>query len=528
MVILFHRRSPIHLPRLILMVWDVCAVLFSVFAAVFIRLPLGDAFEYIAAHPFSLLLTAAIFLLVFYASGMYEPDSLCRGRRLPALPLVSVLVAAALTGLLLYTRPDMTLGRGIWLIAALLVLICAYAARFSFQSLVRKGYFLGRSLILGDSPLATRRLLDVIDSAPFSPYLVKGIVTASSDPAAPFIIPASETPGAPPVPPVIGTLSELPGLVERLDVSFLMLALSAERSHEILPKLRHLRYTGVELLDFVSIAEEISREIPLSGISDEWLMMAAMNSAVLPIRRVKRLIDVVLSLVALVPGLPLLLLAGALVKLTSKGPMIYRQRRVGLLGKPYTLFKLRTMCADAEASGAVWARQQDMRVTPVGYYLRKWRIDEIPQLFNVLKGEMSLVGPRPERPEFTEKLAEVIPFYNERTQVLPGLTGWAQVKYPYTSSFEASARKLQFDLYYIKNMNPILDLTILLRTIKTILVGLRYEEPALRQTADGFEMALAPERDPLAPDIAFPDASEASDAPASDAPPADTPSRPAE
>ena len=146
-------------------------------------------------------------------------------------------------------------------------------------------------------------------------------------------------------------------------------------------------------------------------------------------------------------------------------------------GEPYTLLKFRTMKQDAEAgSGAVWAGKIDHRVTRVGAFLRKWRVDEIPQLLNVLKGEMSLVGPRPERPEFVETLAENIPFYRERLMVPPGITGWAQVKYPYAASMDASRRKLQFDLYYIKHMRFLLDVQILLRTFRTILIGLRHSE----------------------------------------------------
>ena len=216
-----------------------------------------------------------------------------------------------------------------------------------------------------------------------------------------------------------------------------------------------------------------------------------MNCEVLPIRRTKRILDVTAALLGLIPGIPLLLLAGILVKLTSRGPMIYRQTRVGLGGRPYTLYKLRTMRTDAEASGAVWSASADSRVTPVGYFLRKWRIDEIPQLFNVLKGEMSLVGPRPERPEFTALLEKAIPFYNERTLVPPGLTGWAQIWFPYASSVEAAARKLQFDLYYVKNLSVLLDITILLRTFKTILVGLRHEDQTLRQPDESLETLLS-------------------------------------
>ena len=232
-------------------------------------------------------------------------------------------------------------------------------------------------------------------------------------------------------------------------------------------------------MDYVSLSEELAREIPLAHINDEWLMTAALNSSVLQIRKIKRAMDIAVSLIGLIPGIPVMMVAGALIKLTSPGPVIYRQKRVGLGGESYVLYKLRTMRTDAEKDGAVWAGQRDARVTRVGYFLRKWRLDEIPQLINILKGEMSLVGPRPERPEFTEKLAAYIPFYNERHFVQPGLTGWAQVRYPYAASFESAARKLQFDLYYIKNMSFLLDAAILLRTFKTILVGLRHDEEFL-------------------------------------------------
>jgi lipopolysaccharide/colanic/teichoic acid biosynthesis glycosyltransferase len=203
--------------------------------------------------------------------------------------------------------------------------------------------------------------------------------------------------------------------------------------------------------------------------------------------------------IGLIPGIPLILISGLLIKLTSPGPVIYRQTRVGLGGKHYVLFKLRTMRADAEAQGAVWSSRGDSRVTRVGYFLRKWRIDELPQLFNILKGEMSLVGPRPERPEFTEKLAAFIPFYNERHLVQPGLTGWAQVRFPYAASFEAAARKLQFDLYYIKNMSFLLDASILLRTFKTILVGLRHEADSFLPVDEKLEDLLAPVASPEEP-----------------------------
>jgi exopolysaccharide biosynthesis polyprenyl glycosylphosphotransferase len=291
---------------------------------------------------------------------------------------------------------------------------------------------------------------------------------------------------------MLGTLETLTERIGEYGASSLLLSVSSIRSHEILPQLRPLRYTGIELMDYVALSEEIAQEIPLAYINDEWLMTATLNSSILQVRKIKRAMDVLVSSIGLLLGVPIMLLAGALIKMGSPGPMFYKQTRVGMGGKPYTLFKLRTMRADAESNGAVWAQKKDPRVTGIGYYLRKWRIDEIPQLFNIIKGEMSLVGPRPERPEFTEKLAAHIPFYDERHLVPPGLTGWAQVRFPYAASFDAAARKLQFDLYYIKNMSFLFDVAILFKTIKTILKGLRHEDESLLQTGDKLEELLAP------------------------------------
>jgi lipopolysaccharide/colanic/teichoic acid biosynthesis glycosyltransferase len=191
------------------------------------------------------------------------------------------------------------------------------------------------------------------------------------------------------------------------------------------------------------------------------------------------MLDVVVAVAGLVATAPLCLLAAGLIKLDSSGPVLYRQQRIRRGGLPYTLLKFRTMRLDAEAgSGAVWADRRDARVTRGGRILRQFRIDEIPQLINVLKGEMSLVGPRPERPEMVETLAAQIPFYRERLLVPPGITGWAQIRFPYAASIEASRRKLQFDLYYIKHMSFLFDLQILLQTFRTIIEGSRHSEDA--------------------------------------------------
>ena len=177
-----------------------------------------------------------------------------------------------------------------------------------------------------------------------------------------------------------------------------------------------------------------------------------------------------IALVSLVLSLPIMLLVALGVKLTSTGPVLFRQNRVGLNGKIFTIYKFRSMVVDAEATtGAVWAKKNDPRVTPVGAVLRKTRLDELPQIFNVLRGDMSIVGPRPERPEFVTVLSEQIPFYRQRHVVKPGVTGWAQINHKYGDTVEDTIIKLEYDLYYIKNLSPSLDLYIIFDTLKVML-----------------------------------------------------------
>ena len=490
MVILFQRKRHLSIPRAILLFGDLGIIVLAQLGALFTRFGWADGWLYLQTHTPSVAFATLLYMLVFYACGMYEPVWNQRLRPFDFLPLVATLVATGLTGLAVYARPSMVLGRGVWLIATAFILLAVYLLRALLRQLVRRGHFLKRALILCDTPANARELLEILREARLTPYRLDGIILCGD--LAPQDFPAiTAEPDSPKNIPVLGTLDTLREVLESHDVTSLLVAVSSDRSHAILPRLRTVRYLGVEIQDRLSLSEELRREIPLAYINDEWLMQSAMNCSVLSIRRMKRILDVAVSLVGLLPGLPLMLLAGALVKLTSPGPMIYRQRRVGLGGRLYTLYKLRTMRTDAEASGAVWSASSDSRVTPVGYFLRKWRIDEIPQLFNVLKGEMSLVGPRPERPEFTPVLEEAIPFYSERTLVPPGLTGWAQIWFPYASSVEAAARKLQFDLYYVKNMSVLLDISILLRTFKTILVGLRHEDESLTKPDETLETLLA-------------------------------------
>lgn len=243
--------------------------------------------------------------------------------------------------------------------------------------------------------------------------------------------------------------------------------LDSDIAHELLEAKLH----GKMVVDIRSFYEHIVKRLPLSQINDEWLLQNegfSLNTRG-SLRRLKRASDVLLSLLLLVPAAPVMLLTALLVRLESPGPVIYRQDRVGLHEKEFTVYKFRSMRQDAEKNGAVWAAAQDARVTRVGKFIRKTRIDELPQLWNVLKGDMSFIGPRPERMAFVKELKKTIPYYSLRHTVKPGLTGWAQVCFPYGASEEDARRKLEYDLYYVKNISLLLDLNIILKTMGVVL-----------------------------------------------------------
>jgi exopolysaccharide biosynthesis polyprenyl glycosylphosphotransferase len=227
------------------------------------------------------------------------------------------------------------------------------------------------------------------------------------------------------------------------------------------------RLSGIAIFSLTEFFENFLFLVPVNEIDNDWLIraegFAMLHSSVTT--RLKRTADIVAALVLLTLTFPILIVTALLTKIVSRGPVLFCQTRVGMHGKTFTIYKFRTMRIDAEKSGAQWAQDNDERITPLGNFFRSSRIDELPQCWNIIKGDMSIVGPRPERPEFTSSLAKEIPYYDLRHVVKPGLTGWAQVSYPYGASTEDSLRKLQYDLYYIKNYSLLLDLNILLRTV---------------------------------------------------------------
>ena len=262
--------------------------------------------------------------------------------------------------------------------------------------------------------------------------------------------------------------ASLDELVDNLAVDEIVVAVD-DHSRIPLDNLLPLKTRGIPVTNFNSFVERQTGRIEMAWLEVPWLIHTPGFQFRLIDDALKRLSDIVISLAALITCLPVLLIAMALVRLDSPGPVIYRQQRVTRGGRIFWLYKLRSMRVDAEKNGAKWADKDDPRVTTVGSFLRRTRIDEIPQLINILKGDMSIVGPRPERPCFVEELSGRLPLYHLRHTVRAGLTGWAQINYRYGASFEDSQRKLEYDLFYIKNFSLLRDWAIMLQTLRVIL-----------------------------------------------------------
>jgi sugar transferase (PEP-CTERM system associated) len=271
--------------------------------------------------------------------------------------------------------------------------------------------------------------------------------------------------------PVVGTVDEIPALIKEYDVDRVVVSLADARGKLPMERLLDMRMAGVSFAQLPSVYEQYTGKIAVENLRPSWLIFSEGFAKITPFGGAMRIVDLVGSAVLLVLALPVMALAAVAVRLTSPGPALYVQQRVGMNGRVFPIYKFRSMRADAEATtGAVWAAPgDDPRVTKVGRLLRRSRIDELPQLWNVIRGDMSLVGPRPERPEFVENLTRQIPFYSQRHVVRPGLTGWAQVRYAYGASVEDAMEKLQYDLYYIKNRSIALNLYIIIETAKTVI-----------------------------------------------------------
>lgn len=404
------------------------------------------------------LLSFAISLeTALVAVGIYGTDALQSIKFAAARLIVAVAVGAILLAVVFFLAPSITFWRSNLVYALGFAAVLLLVLRILTGALLGGQAFKRRIIVLGAGPRAQR--LKELCQTPGAGFVVVGYVAMSE---ANRVIPEAIARDA---------IYNLADHVVLLGASEVVLALEERRNALPLKDLLRIRTTGVHVNEISTFLERETGRVDLDSVSPSWLIFSdGFSSGRMVSSAFKRLFDVTASLLLLTLTLPVLVVAAIAVKLDSRGPVFYRQRRVGLYSTGFDIPKLRSMRTDAEAAGtAVWAEKNDPRITRIGRILRKTRIDELPQCWSVLIGEMSFVGPRPERPEFVSALEDKLPYYAERHMVKPGITGWAQINYPYGASIDDARQKLEYDLYYAKNYSPFLDLLILLQTLRVVI-----------------------------------------------------------
>lgn len=404
-------------------------------------------------------LVVAVCQLCLYYAELYDLRVVADRRELFVRVLQALGAASLVLAALYYWFPVLVIGRGVFLLAAAAVVSLVAGWRFAFEWVAGRVGPRERLLVVGTGTAALTLAAELRGRRRELGVKIIGFVDAEG------IRPLEGQEH------VIGSIDDIPAIVHEHMVDRVVVSLADARGKLPMDKLLDMKLSGVVFDHLASVYEQYTGKIALENLRPSWLIFSEgfRKSAVLT--TVKRAADILAATFGLILAAPVMAVVAIAVRMTSHGPALYHQERVGQHGRTFTVHKFRSMRSDAEAAtGAVWAQRNDSRVTPIGAFLRKTRLDEIPQLWNVLKGEMSLVGPRPERPEFVRMLTEQIPFYGQRHSVKPGVTGWAQVSYTYGASVEDSMEKLQYDLYYIKNLSMSLDLFVLFKTVQTVVL----------------------------------------------------------
>jgi sugar transferase (PEP-CTERM system associated) len=404
-----------------------------------------------------MLTFAAAVQLAMVAVGVYGAESLQSLRFAIARLLVALSLGILFLSLVFFLIPPVSFWRSNLLYATVFALVLLSLVRLLLGRTLDGAAFKRRVLVLGAGPRAAR--IEALAAAEGSGFVVVGYVAMNDGPST-----VREAVNR-------AEIANLPSFLLERSATEVVLALEERRNALPLHDLLRAKTAGAHVSDLSSFLERETGRVDLDSLNPSWLIFSDGFSAGRRLSSAgKRAFDVGASLALLLVTAPIILVTALAVKLESRGPAFFRQRRVGLYGQSFHLLKLRSMREDAEVGGiAVWAQENDPRITRVGAVIRKLRIDELPQAWSVLKGEMSFVGPRPERPQFVADLEARLPYYAERHMVKPGITGWAQINYPYGASVEDARQKLEYDLYYAKNYTPFLDILILLQTLRVVL-----------------------------------------------------------
>lgn len=406
------------------------------------------------------LIFATLFCLLNSLFGLYGWEWTTGVKSLLARVLGSTLIGALVMATGAGMVPDLFPTGSEYLVSIALVGLSAILIRLLFMEWGKTNLFKKRILVVGAGSRAAK-IEDLANSGEALGIQVVGYLPLGT---AHSYVPHDR---------LIQEEGRLYDIALRHDVSDIVVAIRERRGGGLpMSDLLECKLRGMEIIDLPAFFEQQTGILPLEATNASWIIFSEGFSQGSKRDLSKRIFDLLISSLFLVPSLPFMLIVGLLIRLSSKGPIFYTQERVGQFGKPFTIYKFRSMRVDAEEHGApVWARKNDDRTTWIGRIIRRIRFDELPQLLNVFLGHMSFVGPRPERPYFVNELAEQIPYYHARHSVKPGITGWAQVRFPYGASVDDALHKLQFDLYYVKNHSLFLDLMILLQTAQVVVLG---------------------------------------------------------
>jgi sugar transferase (PEP-CTERM system associated) len=448
----------------LLMAIESSVIMLSIVAAAKLRFwtDLDQFLIYTRSTDFLLqIITVSVVLeMCLYYNDLYDLSA-SRARSTQVIYLVQAIGAACiLLGLIYYVVPGLLVGRGVLFISVALVTAALTLTRISLDRVWKLTTRERNVLILGDGEMALSVAREFERRSDLNFRLV-GFVGAQ--PSAEESLFGRR---------VLGGAVDLPDIASRENASRIVVALQDQRGALPVRELLRLRVRGIEIEDAHSTLAALTGRVWLPTVRPSWFVFSSgfRRSAITLL--LKRSLDLALGIVGLMVFAPIMALIAIVIRLDSHGPALFRQERVGLGGKTFRLLKFRSMRLNAEAeTGAQWAQKDDTRITRAGRFLRKFRLDELPQFINVIRGEMSFVGPRPERPCFVDQLREAVPFYDERHSVRPGVTGWAQVEFTYGASIEDGYRKLEYDLFYLKNMSIFFDLAIVVRTFRVVLLA---------------------------------------------------------
>lgn len=451
--------------RLFLVLIETSLLLIVGLVATYVRVTHDISYELFERRGWlKLLMVTVTIQLAFYLFDLYDLRATREIRRVVTNLGIALCVATALLSILFYALPTLQLGRGIFLVemAFIAVLIPAWRLLVSWSAGHPQFGVRERVLILGSGEQAIEAARATLERRNAGFHIV-GFVDNRPELLGRSLI----------NPSVIGLTQDITGIVEQYQVDRIVVAVEDRRGKFPTEELLNLTMSGrVAVEECARYYERLTGKIVSEMIRPSWLIFSRGSRYSNVTRHVRRVLNAALAVAGFIAALPVMILTAIAVKLDSPGPIFYTQERVGKNGRSFKIIKFRSMRAGAEkASGPVWAEHDDPRITRVGRIMRKLRLDELPQFVNVIRGDMNFVGPRPERPMFVEQLSEIIPYYSQRHLVKPGLTGWAQIKYPYGASVEDAIEKLRYDLYYIKNQSLLLDAIIVFETIKIVLFG---------------------------------------------------------